>query len=124
MQNHEEPTLSFPFSPLRFGILFLFSFLLPIAPEPGVACKDKNEKNTQKRRLQSYGTFTARNVIREQHELGEEVYDTVGNVSGICFFLSALCRAPRARKKKEEKRRKQTANVRHIDCTQRHTRAA
>ena len=37
---------------------------------PGAARQDKKEKEKQKRRLQTYGTYTARNVMREQHELG------------------------------------------------------
>ena len=35
---------------------------------PGAARQDKKEKRKQKRRLQTYGTYTARNVTREQHE--------------------------------------------------------
>ena len=54
-----------------------------------------------------YGTFTARNVIGEQHESGEQVYDTVRNVlESASFFLSFSrpnpSRASRARKKEQE----------------------
>ena len=35
-------------------------------------------------------TYTSRNVIRYQNELELQVYDTVENVSGICFFFAVL----------------------------------
>jgi DUF1680 family protein len=51
---------------------------------------EKIETKKSKRRLQTSCTCAARNVPREQHELGEKIYDTARNVLAIgIFFLSS-----------------------------------
>merc|ERR1719161_940192 len=52
------------------------SVLFPTAPRAGRRARGQNKRKTEtKSRLQTYGTITARNVIREQHESGEQGYN-------------------------------------------------
>ena len=78
-------------------------------------------------RLQTCGTFTARNDLGEQHESGEQVYDTVRNVlesaSFFCPFPDRARAGLLAPERNQEEKKAKTIEVRHIYCTQRHTRA-
>jgi len=61
------------------GILFLSFVLFLIEPKPGFARQKKQDN--KKRRLEKSGTYTARNVIQEQNESGEQVYNGVKDLT-------------------------------------------
>ena len=106
MQNHEQPTNHIPNS----SCYSVSSFLSFSRPHPSRAPRAKTEKE-KKKEMKPTHTYTSRNVIRYQNELGLQVYDTVESVSGMCFFLAILFQnVPELGVEREDTKQKKNRN--------------